>query len=234
MTDTFRALCEELAAEWADAMRRLRAALAQPEPQELNHEDASRHTVESCLSQREEVLAAFIAKHGFCPDEAIQIEQRQEDGSATWRIERRAELVEPEAEEPTIPSRYGGHEIDVYRDGFHAGYKEALARAALAEQLVGPTDEELLKLTENVSTEHLYAHRGLPSDWDPGDYCSSPRGLIEFARAVLARWGTPAIEPVAPTDEELWEAWGCFEHEPFSKGDTIMQLREFLARWGQT
>ena len=67
------------------------------------------------------------------------------------------------------------------------------ARAALAQpEPVAPTDEELLTLTENVSTEHLYAHESLPSDWDFGDYCSSPKGLIDFARAVLARWGTPA------------------------------------------
>jgi hypothetical protein len=52
--------------------------------------------------------------------------------------------------------------------------------------------------------------------------------LVVRARAALDE------HPVAPTDEELWEAWGCFEHEPFSKGDTIMQLREFLARWGQS
>jgi hypothetical protein len=51
--------------------------------------------------------------------------------------------------------------------------------------------------------------------------------VVGRARAALAE------DPVGPTDEELWEAWGCFEHEPFSKGDTIMQLREFLARWGQ-
>ena len=52
-----------------------------------------------------------------------------------------------------------------------------------------PTDEELLKLTENVSTKHLYAYKSLPSNWDFGDYCSSPQGLIDFARAVLERWG---------------------------------------------
>jgi hypothetical protein len=50
---------------------------------------------------------------------------------------------------------------------------------------------------------------------------------LNRARAALAE------QPVGPTDEELWEAWGCFEHEPFSEGDTIMQLREFLAKWGQ-
>lgn len=52
-----------------------------------------------------------------------------------------------------------------------------------------PTDEELLKLTENVSTKHMYAHKSLPSNWDFGDYSSSPKGLIDFARAVLERWG---------------------------------------------
>jgi hypothetical protein len=54
---------------------------------------------------------------------------------------------------------------------------------------VGPTDDEILKLTENVSTEYLCRHKSLPSDWDPGDYASSAKGLIEFARAVLSRWG---------------------------------------------
>lgn len=52
-----------------------------------------------------------------------------------------------------------------------------------------PTDEKLLKLTEKVSTKHMYAHKSLPSNWDFGDYCSSPQGLIDFARAALERWG---------------------------------------------
>lgn len=42
--------------------------------------------VNPILSQREEVLQAFIAKHGFDPDQAIQIEQRQLDGTTTWRV----------------------------------------------------------------------------------------------------------------------------------------------------
>jgi hypothetical protein len=71
---------------------------------------------------------------------------------------------------------------------------DILTRAAdLLEHLVaepeGPSDDELLKLTENISTEYLCKHKSLPSDWDPGDYASSTKGLIEFARAVLARWG---------------------------------------------
>jgi len=86
------------AAQWGykrahhDLLVRTEATLAQPEPQRPSHETAVRNAVESCLAQREKVLEAFIAKHGFCPDEAIQIEQRLEDGSSTWRIERRAAL----------------------------------------------------------------------------------------------------------------------------------------------
>ena len=100
MTD-FRALCAELHAAFNtyavdeahhDLLVRTEAILAQPEPQRPSHETAVRNAVESCLAQREKVLEAFIAKHGFCPDEAIQIEQRLEDGSSTWRIERRAAL----------------------------------------------------------------------------------------------------------------------------------------------
>ena len=47
----------------------------------------------------------------------------------------RAALTQTEpvaAEEPMIPSRYRGWEVNVYRDGFHAGYKEALVRSANA------------------------------------------------------------------------------------------------------
>jgi hypothetical protein len=79
----------------------LSSALEQPKLEELSHETAARNAVESCLAQREEVLEAFIAKHGFCPDEAIQVEQRLEDGSTTWRIERRAALTQPKPQAPT-------------------------------------------------------------------------------------------------------------------------------------
>jgi hypothetical protein len=82
-------------------------------------------------------------------------------------------------------------------DQIGAGWKGdavKVGRAAdLLEHLVAepevPSDDELLKLTENISTEYLCKHKSLPSDWDPGDYASSTKGLIEFARAVLARWG---------------------------------------------
>ena len=63
-------------------------------------------------------------------------------------------------------------------------------------------------------------------EWDSSDPYHDCGPLLCRARTALTE------QPVGPTDEELWEAWGCFEHEPFSKEDTIMQLREFLVRWG--
>lgn len=47
--------------------------------------------IEELLAQREEVLRAFIAKHGFEPDRAIQIEQRMPDGTTHWFIRRRTD-----------------------------------------------------------------------------------------------------------------------------------------------
>ena len=60
---------------------------AQPEPE--GHQAIAKRAIESCLAQRDEVLAAFIAKYGFQPEDVIQVEQRQPDGTSTWRIERR-------------------------------------------------------------------------------------------------------------------------------------------------
>ena len=76
--------------------------------------------------------------------------------------------------------------------GYTDTWNDALASARIALATPPPeppTDEELLKLTEKVSTKHLCAHKSLPSDWDFGDYSSSTKGLIDFARAVLERWG---------------------------------------------
>lgn len=47
-----------------------------------------RQTVDAVLSQREEVLRAFIAKYGFEPDRAIQIEQVWPDGKRIWYLRR--------------------------------------------------------------------------------------------------------------------------------------------------
>ena len=69
------------------------------------------------------------------------------------------------------------------------------ARAALAEQPVGPTDEELRELRR----QH---------DWPVVDSL-----LFSIARAVLARWGRPAQQP-APVSERLPEpgewVWHCY------------------------
>jgi hypothetical protein len=52
------------------------------------------------------------------------------------------------------------------------------ARAALAEQPVEPTDEELRELYDEMRKE-------------PGGGRSYLGFLLDFARAVLARWGQP-------------------------------------------
>jgi hypothetical protein len=70
------------------------AAPAQPKPE--GHQAIAKRAIESCLAQRDEVLAAFIAKYGFQPEDVIQVEQRQPDGTSTWRIERRPGPKPPE------------------------------------------------------------------------------------------------------------------------------------------
>jgi hypothetical protein len=65
-------------------------------------------------------------------------------------------------------------------------------RAALDEQPVKPTDEELMDLAEEAWVPFSKS-KPLPEghSWD-----------LVLARAVLARWGTPSIQPV-PVSERL-------------------------------
>jgi hypothetical protein len=77
------------------------------------------------------------------------------------------------------------------------------ARAALDQpEPVAPTDEELLELAEDAwipfakSQPHPQGH-----SWD-----------LVLARAVLARWGRPAIEPV-PKREDVHYAWELHDAE---------------------
>ncbi len=108
MTTDFRALCARMADE-LDHYRQLlmddrrethalateaRAAIAADRARRGRPTPQPPITPEIVLAQREEILAAFIAKHGFDPDSAIQIEQRQEDGTTTWRIERTPQTPE--------------------------------------------------------------------------------------------------------------------------------------------
>jgi hypothetical protein len=87
-----------------------------------------------------------------------------------------AELIEELASETSL---YPGHERGIV----------TRARAALAEQPVGPTRGEAVA----VYTEVMAAHD-----------CQTLGDMAEhFASAVLARWGTPAIKP--PADGEVGE-----------------------------
>ncbi len=43
---------------------------------------------ERILSQREEVLSAFIAKYGCDPDQIEQVEVQNQDGTTTWFLRR--------------------------------------------------------------------------------------------------------------------------------------------------
>lgn len=38
---------------------------------------------------REEILRAFIAKHGCDPDEVMQVEQRMDDGTTRYWVEKK-------------------------------------------------------------------------------------------------------------------------------------------------
>jgi hypothetical protein len=71
------------------------------------------------------------------------------------------------------------------------------AHAALAEQPVGPTDEELLDLMpETMLDEFSYAVKvcsdATGGQVKPGIFrVSLNTGALDYARAVLARWGQP-------------------------------------------
>jgi len=70
------------------------------------------------------------------------------------------------------------------------------ARAALAEQPEGPTDEALVQLAFREKLGRLDSNGNIITRYyyplDIGE------NVIAFARAVLARWGAPAAAPEAP------------------------------------
>lgn len=114
----------------------------------------------------------------------------------------------PAAEPPAITS---DARIDRILDEFtkgatcHRGHSIrhglARARAALATEPKGPADEELLALFGQFDIDGMAdVTKGMPLDtfWD--DY--QPREAVKYARAVLARWGRPAPQPV-PVSERL-------------------------------
>lgn len=112
----------------------------------------------------------------------------------------------PEPQEAMIPDQYKGHQLHVYRAGFHAGYKHGLTQAPAAlTQPAPPTDEELLTMRSWSSHSHTF-------DSD----------LVDFARAVLERWGRPATPPPeAPADGEVVELvrWMRLESEDWRQAN---------------
>ena len=81
--------------------------------------------------------------------------------------------------------------------------------AALAQpKPVAPTDEELLELMpqqfrDDLATVSRLAAHGTSPDVTPGIFrVTLNTGALDYARAALARWGTPAIQPV-PVAERL-------------------------------
>ncbi len=83
------------------------------------------------------------------------------------------------------------------------------ARAALAQPLPeGPTDEEIMELMpqqlwKDLATVSRLAAHGAGPDVGPGLFrVTLNAGIVEHCRAVLARWGRPAVEPV-PVSERL-------------------------------
>lgn len=57
--------------------------------------DAMMRRLQVVMGQREEILEAFVAKYGFNPDEAEQVETRGPDGFSKWSVVR----LDPETAE---------------------------------------------------------------------------------------------------------------------------------------
>ena len=69
--------------------------------------------------------------------------------------------------------------------------------SAIAEQL---SDEELLKLAQQYSIVYLLSDGSACHPFQEG--CDMRNDVLNFARAVLTRWGNPAPQPV-PVSERL-------------------------------
>ena len=77
------------------------------------------------------------------------------------------------------------------------------ARAALSAPEQVPTDEDLYDLANDCDLDRFEGERSYPDGvvvkegcWEAWDH-----QLVAFARAVLARWGRPAVEPVPQEGE---------------------------------
>ena len=115
-------------------------------------------------------------------------------------------------------------------------YKQAdvllRARAALAEQPVMPTDEELLHVAA-ISIEPYESSGIATGEYEPETECAVEvygSELIAYARAILARWGNhPAKPNSSPADDEVGElvAWlkeNAEDERQMSNGDNPASL----------
>jgi hypothetical protein len=76
-----------------------------------------------------EPWATWLASGGCLESAQIEIAQLVFSALARWGRQP-APPAEGETGDPVIPSLYRGHQIEAYRDGFHAGHRFAHARAA--------------------------------------------------------------------------------------------------------
>jgi hypothetical protein len=134
-------------------------------------------------------------------------------------LERRCEVLQDRHHRLTL--QVGHLEHHLYRDDDDEPQQHCLEamdppEANSQPEPQGPTDEELDELWAEID--------GGGAIW----------GWQDFARAVLARWGRPAIhpEPVAPTDEELYELWNSEGIEADFQ-DCRRFARAYAARWGR-
>jgi hypothetical protein len=137
-------------------------------------------------------------------------------------------------------------ELDHYRQLLMDDRREthalaAEARAALAQpELHGPTDEELLELMpETMRDEFSYAAKtcsdAMGGRVKPGIFrVALNTAALEYAQAVLQRWGRPAIKPVpvaerlpgpgdCDTEGECW--WWHPDHKEDEFSDGWMLLK---------
>ena len=122
-------------------------------------------------------------------------------------------------------------------------YKQAdvllRARAALAEQPVMPTDEELLHVAA-ISIEPYESSGIATGEYEPETECAVEvygSELIAYARAVLTRWGRPEPQPVAVApyrevaDLVVWledHSAECLELDQPEWSQSIAQAARFL------
>jgi hypothetical protein len=87
----------------------------------------------------------------------------------------------------------------MYDNDFSAAldeYRDLLARP----EPQGPTDEELLELSAHHGVSYTMSSGEVVYPMQQG--CDMRDDVLSFARAVLARWSRPAIEPVPGVEGE--------------------------------